>query len=90
MRSRPEPKTTTLSSQTATGLHDIKSPTFPSERDRSREKEEEEEEEGNTVRVVSLQEYEVLLRRMCRRMSEEWIFPGVELEIKRGVTIAMF
>lgn len=78
MWSRPKPKTTTLSSQTATGLHDIKSPTFPSERDRSREKE---EEEGNTLRVVSLQEYEVLLRRMCRRMSEEWIFPGVELEI---------
>lgn len=45
MWSRPKAQTTTLSSQTVTGLCDIKSLSFLQKRDRSRAREEKEEEE---------------------------------------------
>lgn len=63
MWSRPKAETTTLSSQTATGPRDIKSLSFLPKRDRSRAREEEEKEEEaiETLRVASLQGYEVLL-----------------------------
>ncbi len=45
MWSRPKPETTTLSSQTATGLHDIKSTVFL-QKQRQRQREEEKYSEG--------------------------------------------
>lgn len=60
MRSRPKAQTTTLSSQTATGLRDIKS-LFSPKKETEAEWERRRRRSRRTLRVASLQGYEVLL-----------------------------